>query len=195
MLDWGTRAISSQIPMRASRSSSIPTLLSTRISRALAGLPPIAVVAGPEARVEYPHTTLLDGESLDVAAPTIRSTSSAEARCSSDRSRASTFSALSWRSGSRATRTRPCATRCSASPTTLPSRAGRATHSVRAARAAHRRSAPRANARRVLRERRAFEPRDGDLRAPRHRSSQSPWWIQRLAERGAAYRGLFLAVH
>jgi hydroxyacylglutathione hydrolase len=41
-------------------------------SRALAELRPIAVVAGPEARVEYPHTTLRDGESLDVGALRVR---------------------------------------------------------------------------------------------------------------------------
>jgi hydroxyacylglutathione hydrolase len=37
-------------------------------SRALAELRPIAVVAGADARIEYPHTTLRDGESLDVGA-------------------------------------------------------------------------------------------------------------------------------
>ncbi|MEO8631938.1 MAG: MBL fold metallo-hydrolase [Chloroflexota bacterium] len=41
-------------------------------SRALAELRPIAVVAGPDARIEYPHTTLRDGEDLDVAALRVR---------------------------------------------------------------------------------------------------------------------------
>ena len=37
-------------------------------SRALAGLRPIAVVTGPDAAVEYPHTTLSDGETIDIGA-------------------------------------------------------------------------------------------------------------------------------
>ena len=37
-------------------------------SRALAELRPIAVVAGPDARVDYPHLTLNDGSSLDIGA-------------------------------------------------------------------------------------------------------------------------------
>lgn len=41
-------------------------------SRALAELRPIAVVAGPEALVEYPHRALRDGESLDVGALRVR---------------------------------------------------------------------------------------------------------------------------
>lgn len=41
-------------------------------SRALAELRPIAVVTGPEARVEYPHTSLGDGETLDVGALRVR---------------------------------------------------------------------------------------------------------------------------
>jgi hydroxyacylglutathione hydrolase len=41
-------------------------------SRALAELRPIAVVAGPDAQVEYPHTTLRDGESVDVGALRVR---------------------------------------------------------------------------------------------------------------------------
>jgi hydroxyacylglutathione hydrolase len=41
-------------------------------SRALAELRPIAVVAGAEARFEYPHTTLPDGASLDVGALRVR---------------------------------------------------------------------------------------------------------------------------
>jgi hydroxyacylglutathione hydrolase len=41
-------------------------------SRALAGLRPIAVVAGPDAEVEYPHTTLRDGETIDVGALRVR---------------------------------------------------------------------------------------------------------------------------
>ncbi|MEX2047180.1 MAG: MBL fold metallo-hydrolase [Chloroflexota bacterium] len=41
-------------------------------SRALAELRPIAVVAGADARVEYPHTTLGDGEALDVGALRVR---------------------------------------------------------------------------------------------------------------------------
>ena len=41
-------------------------------SRALAELRPIAVVSGPDARVEYPHTALRDGESLDVGALRVR---------------------------------------------------------------------------------------------------------------------------
>lgn len=41
-------------------------------SRALADLRPITVVAGHQARVEYPHTSLRDGESLDVGALRVR---------------------------------------------------------------------------------------------------------------------------
>jgi hydroxyacylglutathione hydrolase len=41
-------------------------------SRALAELRPIAVVAGPDAEVEYPHTTLSDGETIDVGALRVR---------------------------------------------------------------------------------------------------------------------------
>ena len=41
-------------------------------SRALAELRPIAVVTGPDARIEYPHTTLRDGEDLDVGALRVR---------------------------------------------------------------------------------------------------------------------------
>lgn len=41
-------------------------------SRALSELRPIAVVAGPDARIEYPHTTLRDGEDLDVGALRVR---------------------------------------------------------------------------------------------------------------------------
>ena len=41
-------------------------------SRALAELRPIAVVAGPDARLEYPHTTLRDGETIDVGALRVR---------------------------------------------------------------------------------------------------------------------------
>ena len=41
-------------------------------SRALAELRPIAVVAGPDARVEYAHLTLNDGASVDVGALRVR---------------------------------------------------------------------------------------------------------------------------
>ena len=41
-------------------------------SRALAELRPINVVAGPDARLEYPHTTLRDGETVDVGALRVR---------------------------------------------------------------------------------------------------------------------------
>lgn len=41
-------------------------------SRALAELRPIAVVTGPEARIEYPHLTLGDGQTLDVGALRVR---------------------------------------------------------------------------------------------------------------------------
>ena len=41
-------------------------------SRALAELRPIAVVAGADARLEYPHTTLRDGETVDVGALRVR---------------------------------------------------------------------------------------------------------------------------
>jgi len=41
-------------------------------SRALAELRPIAVVAGPDARLAYPHTTLRDGEALDIGALRVR---------------------------------------------------------------------------------------------------------------------------
>lgn len=41
-------------------------------SRALAELRPITVVAGADARFEYPHTSLRDGESLDVGALRVR---------------------------------------------------------------------------------------------------------------------------
>jgi hydroxyacylglutathione hydrolase len=41
-------------------------------SRALAELRPIEVVAGADARIEYPHTPLRDGESLDVGALRVR---------------------------------------------------------------------------------------------------------------------------
>ena len=42
-------------------------------SRALAELRPITVVAGPDAKVEYPHTSLLDGQTIDVGALRVRS--------------------------------------------------------------------------------------------------------------------------
>jgi hydroxyacylglutathione hydrolase len=41
-------------------------------SRALAELRPIAVVAGPDARLAYPHATLRDGETLDIGALRVR---------------------------------------------------------------------------------------------------------------------------
>lgn len=41
-------------------------------SRALAELRPITVVAGPEARIEYPHATLRDGATIDVGALRVR---------------------------------------------------------------------------------------------------------------------------
>ena len=41
-------------------------------SRALAELRPIAVVAGPDAQIEYPHTTLRDEESLEIGALRVR---------------------------------------------------------------------------------------------------------------------------
>ena len=41
-------------------------------SRALAELRPIAVVTGPDAQVEFPHTSLRDGECLDVGALRVR---------------------------------------------------------------------------------------------------------------------------
>ncbi|HEV8655946.1 MAG TPA: MBL fold metallo-hydrolase [Candidatus Limnocylindria bacterium] len=41
-------------------------------SRALAELRPITVVAGPDALIEYPHTTLRDGESVDIGALRVR---------------------------------------------------------------------------------------------------------------------------
>jgi hydroxyacylglutathione hydrolase len=41
-------------------------------SRALAELRPIVVVAGPDAQIEYPHTTLGDGESLEIGALRVR---------------------------------------------------------------------------------------------------------------------------
>ena len=41
-------------------------------SRALAELRPITVVAGPDAKVEYPHTPLADGQTVDVGALRVR---------------------------------------------------------------------------------------------------------------------------
>ena len=41
-------------------------------SRALAELRPIAVVAGPDAQIEYPHTTLRDEERLEIGALRVR---------------------------------------------------------------------------------------------------------------------------